>query len=337
MTRFLIACALVLTFSGCEESNELMLPGKVGPAGELLVVVDDALWEGPIGDAIEEVTGRPYDLLPQYEPEYSLSVINRKSFDRFFKPHRNILFVDMDDRIDTQEPSLKMYRDKYASGQLFIEVKGKTPQAIADIITLRGNEMLSALDEEELKRVGDLVRTYPNLPLSNAVMDKFGFTMDFPRDAFLAKETGNFVWINRELTRMKGGNNHDIKQGWFMYTYPYDNDSVFSFDWLVAKRDEMLKAHVPGDIEGSYMQTQMKMIPTYEEKSFKGQFSSQIRGLWTMENDFMGGPFFSMTVYDEPNQRIVTVEGYAYAPYFDKREYIREVEAVVKSLKFKSK
>ena len=58
MTRFLIACALVLTFSGCEESNELMLPGKVGPAGELLVVVDDALWEGPVGEAIEEVAGR---------------------------------------------------------------------------------------------------------------------------------------------------------------------------------------------------------------------------------------------------------------------------------------
>jgi len=56
-----------------------------------------------------------------------------------------------------------------------------------------------------------------------------------------------------------------------------------------------------------------------------------------MENDFMGGPFFSMTMYDEPNQRIVTVEGYAYAPYFDKREYIREVEAVVKSLKFGAK
>jgi hypothetical protein len=39
-----------------------------------------------------------------------------------------------------------------------------------------------------------------------------------------------------------------------------------------------------------------------------------------------------LTVYDDARARLVTVEGYVYAPYFDKREYIREVEAVVRSL-----
>ncbi|MGB0422703.1 MAG: DUF4837 family protein [Flavobacteriales bacterium] len=31
---------------------------------------------------------------------------------------------------------------------------------------------------------------------------------------------------------------------------------------------------------------------------------------------------------------MVTVDGYAYAPYFDKREYIREVEAIVNTIRF---
>jgi len=30
----------------------------------------------------------------------------------------------------------------------------------------------------------------------------------------------------------------------------------------------------------------------------------------------------------------VTVEGYTYAPYFDKREYMREAESIVRSLKW---
>jgi len=40
-----------------------------------------------------------------------------------------------------------------------------------------------------------------------------------------------------------------------------------------------------------------------------------------------------LTFYDEPNARLITVEGYAYAPYFDKRPYMREIEGIVKSVK----
>jgi len=333
MTRFFIACSLVLCFASCEQSNELVLPGKVGPAGELLIVIENQLWDGPIGKAIEEISGKPYDLLPQYEAEFSLAVINKKDFDRLWKPHRNIILIDMGDRIDTQEPSLRVVRDKYANGQLFIEIKGKTPGDIAGIIKEKGADLVTIINGEELERVADLVRSYPNVPLEQDVQGKIGVALDFPKDAHLAKASEDFIWVNREMTRMKGGNNHDVKQGWLIYTYPYTTDSVFSLTWLLNKRDSILKANVPGDSEGSYMKTTRQIVPTYEELSFDGMFSSQIKGLWEMHDDYMGGPFFSMTVYDEARQRIVTVEGYAYAPYFGKREYIREVEAVIKTMR----
>ena len=48
----------------------------------------------------------------------------------------------------------------------------------------------------------------------------------------------------------------------------------------------------------------------------------------------MGGPFYSLTLFDERSGDLVTVEGYAYAPYFDKREYMREVESIVRSLRW---
>ena len=80
------------------------------------------------------------------------------------------------------------------------------------------------------------------------------------------------------------------------------------------------------------MQIERRITPSYEEFSFKGGFAAEVRGLWRMENDFMGGPFYSLTFYDEPNTRLITVEGYAYAPYFDKRPYMREIEGIVKSV-----
>ena len=38
-----------------------------------------------------------------------------------------------------------------------------------------------------------------------------------------------------------------------------------------------------------------------------------------------------MSWVDSERGQLVTVDGYVYAPYFGKREYLREVEAMVRS------
>ena len=59
-----------------------------------------------------------------------------------------------------------------------------------------------------------------------------------------------------------------------------------------------------------------------------------MRGLWKVQNDFMGGPFVSLTVLDPSKKRVVTVEGNVYAPKNNKRNYIRQLEAMIYSLEF---
>jgi hypothetical protein len=56
--------------------------------------------------------------------------------------------------------------------------------------------------------------------------------------------------------------------------------------------------------------------------------------LFRTENYYYGGPFISISTYDEARQRIVTIDCYTHAPKFSKREYIRELEAVCYSLSF---
>jgi hypothetical protein len=62
-----------------------------------------------------------------------------------------------------------------------------------------------------------------------------------------------------------------------------------------------------------------------------GEYLVELRGLWRLENAFMGGPFISHTILDEKNNRIVTVEGFVYAPSLDKRNYVRELEAILQT------
>lgn len=299
----------------------------------MVVVLPQKYWDGAIVDAIRSITDRPYELLPQAESSVDVALLDPSEFDRFWKPHRNVLVVDLADRIDTQEPSLKVYRNKYASDQIYAEAKGKTADEVAEVIRNQGEQLVRAIQTAELKRVADLVRSNINEALRAEVAENWKLHIDFPRDARKVTENENFLWVQREITRMKGGNNHDIKQGFFVYTYPYESDSVFSFQWQIQKRNDMLYRYVHGQPEGSFMTTEMELIPSYEEVNFDGRFTSEIRGLWKMEKDFMGGPFVMMTFFDEANQRIVTLEGYAYAPYFNKREYIREAEAILKTVK----
>jgi hypothetical protein len=60
-----------------------------------------------------------------------------------------------------------------------------------------------------------------------------------------------------------------------------------------------------------------------------------MRGQFRMENDFgFGGPFISLTTLDEKRNRVVTIEGYVFAPNSPKRELIRDLEAILYSLEF---
>ena len=328
----LVLAAFVLSLSACEgDGARVALPGKVGAAGELVVVADTEVWEGSAGDTIQAIMGQPYPVLPQHEPLMDVVHLEPSLFDRFWKPHRNILVLEVADRVDTQEPSLQFFRNKYSRGQIYMVAKAKSPEALARILGARGGEMVSLLHAEETSRYADIVALSANEVLARDVQAQWGVQGVWPKDARMAKQTEDFWWIDRQLTRLKGGDNHDIQQGFFIHSEPYVSTNQLSLEHVLNRRDELTRKHVSGPTKGSYMSTERRYIPAYEEMEYEGMFALEVRGLWKMENDFMGGPFYSLTLVDEARGRLLTLEGYAYAPYFDKRPYIREVEGLIRT------
>jgi len=74
--------------------------------------------------------------------------------------------------------------------------------------------------------------------------------------------------------------------------------------------------------------------PTFNEIWLNDGYCAEIRGLWKMKNGgSMGGPFYSHTRLDEINQRVITIEGFVFAPGTKKRNAIRQLEAIVYSTK----
>ena len=323
---------ILLSGCGSQEGARNALPSKVGASGELVVVCTKSDWESAAGDTIRSIFNRPFRVLPQYEPQFDLVHLTPDAFDRFWKPHRNILVLEVADRVDTQTANLKIYREKYSRDQIYMEGKARNIPELALAIAERKQDMIGVLHRAEVERFESLIKLDYDEVIQRELAQWLDLELIVPRDAQWAKQSDSFGWIDRQLTRMKGGDNHDVQQGYFIYTEPYTSDSLFSMESRLSIRNKMLRAHVKGQAPQSFMTTELRYVPSYEEVVFNGEFASELRGLWKMENDYMGGPFYSLTTYDKDSGMLITVEGYAYAPYFDKREYMREVEAVVRSL-----
>lgn len=326
--------AVVLIAMGCgsQEGARSALTGKVGAAGEIVVVCDPAVWEGEVGDTLRAIFDQPFPVLPQFEPWFDLVHLEPASFDRFWKPHRNIMVLELADRADTQTATVSIYREKYSREQIYVTGSARRSGDLALELADRATELLSVFHREEVSRYAGLIALDENEVMRAELGSRAKLELTVPRDARWAKKNESFLWIDRQLTRMKGGDNHDVQQGFFIYREPYVDDNQFTMSERLKARNTALREHVSGPTPGSYMTTEMRYTPSYEEVVFNGAFASELRGLWRLEGDYMGGPFYSLTTYDERSGELVTLEGYAYAPFFDKREYMREVEAIVRSL-----
>ncbi len=149
-----------------------------------------------------------------------------------------------------------------------------------------------------------------------------GYTINFEED--------NFIWLDNR--------HRNIIEGILIYYYPYTDSNTFTKDYLVEKRNSILKKYVPGEKEGSYSATEMRFPIESNEYKLNGEkYTFELRGLWNVVGGFaMGGPFISITQYDEDRNRIVTVDGFLFAPDEDKRNLVKRLEAILYSLKFEN-
>ena len=146
----------------------------------------------------------------------------------------------------------------------------------------------------------------------------------------VAAEGEDFLWMRKD----KSAGGHQISQNLIIYTYPYVSDSTFEVANLVDKRNYYTKKYVAGGNEGSYMLSYNEYVPKQKEVSLNGVYVNELSGLWHMHRDFMGGPFVNYSLVDEKNNRVICVDGSVYAPKFDKREFLRVQEALIKTITF---
>jgi len=322
----LLSFAIVISclISACGGDGTSLMQNVTGKPGETIVVMEKGYWEGNIGDTIKRYLSQPQLGLPQEEPILSVANVPPDAL-KAFEATRNIVLTRILPSVT--EPSVTIQYNVWAKPQVVISVQAADEAAFVKIFAEKSDQIIGAILRAEKMRLMSMYAQskYKEEKISETLIKKHKFNLNIPKGYDIVTDTTDFVWIRYESPL--------TSQGILAYWYPYVSDSAFVPGNLLQKRDSVLRHNVPGALRGSYMSTDKRFI-TSRPFTHNGNYSVEIRGLWRVEGDFMGGPFVSITTLDAARQRVLTVEGYIYSPKYTKRDYLRQVEAMIYSLSF---
>lgn len=314
---------LLSSCSQCSDDQTQILQRATGAVSEVIVVLEKDVIEESIGLTLKEILMDEYPMIPQSEPLFNVAMIPSANFSHIFKSHRNLVIISIDK--NQQEPKIEFRKDVWAAPQTVISISGPTYPAIEKLVVADKERLVQLIEQSERDRFMRQVKKDHSASLQKFAEEKFGLSMYFPKGYALNLDTTDFAWISYETTK--------TSQGIFIYQYPYVDNNTFTSEYLVEKRNDFIHRFVPGPTGNSYMSTETLIPPTFKSLRFDGRYFGQLRGLWTVIGHPMGGPFISLTTIDEENNMVITIEGYVFAPGLNKRNFIRQVDAILLSAK----
>ncbi len=319
---------VLFIFSSCDRSRDssYLVPNISGKANEVIVVINKTKWDGQIGDSLHQVLTTDLPGLPQAEPYFDVSDVPPKTFSGLesLRTFRNLVFVDISKK--HKEAGIGVKRGRWAKQQLILNLRAPSDAKMVELLSKQGGKIRDLIRDAEAQRIAKAYKKYANIDLIERLRKKYDLVLSVPKSYRLDQKYSDFLWIGHETPEMT--------QGILVYWYPYNSESQFSKDSLIKRRSAFVEKYVPGPLKNSFMTTDTKSPIDYRTITLREEFAAELRGLWYTEGDFMGGPFVSISKVDKKNNRIVTAEGFVYAPKYPKRNYVLQLEEIIKTLRF---
>lgn len=322
-TLFFLSFLIIL--SSCKDtSNQDFLPDSVGAMNTLTVVIDNELWKSSVGDAVRENFAAPAQGLTWDEALFSITQIPPQIFSGAIKNTSSVLYV-MQDSINIAHMKTNMYSKPQKVGV----IKGRDKEELIANIHKKAQDFIKDYKTLEIEKAQ--TRFKKSLNKEKALEDKLGISLNIPSIYRVGREEDNFVWLDRQIQK---GNMNVIA-----YSMPSDyfsSDSTFVQD-IIKMRDSIGNLFIKGnDVAGknNHMITEKAFSPYVFPAEVSGRKAAEVRGIWEMSDYPMAGPFLTYIINDKDNNRKIVLEGFVFAPATEKRDYMFELEAILKTVKF---
>jgi len=323
---FYAICLLItISFLSCKKGGTKRF--KVdnfsnGKAGEVILVLDKKYATEAMLNYFEEFFCQPQPALNQEEQMFDVLHFENKEFTSQFQRHRSIVQFDMNPNFASNTFAIE--DNVWARPQVHIYLRGNNVDSLMTLFKQNEEEILKRLYDNDLKRVQYFYSTNNNAYIEKKIKEKFGINITIPNTYNIAREEKDFMWLRFQT----------VRNDRFIIVYTTEGTDL-SRKGLIEARNEKTKAYIPGALRGAYpIVAEVYQFPLYQNNVKVGTtIGAELRGLWECEGDKMGGPFYNYSFIDQTGENVISIGGFVYAPEEEKRDYLREVEAIVKSVK----
>ena len=325
----LISIALIaLCAVSCNrgKTRKALLPNISGKPGEIIVVINKTDWEGAMGNVLRDSLACDFPFLPQREPMYDLVNVAPSGFATMFQLHRNILVANISP--DVTEPGVIYRNDVWAAPQCVIRLNAPTEEIAVEVFKENCQKIKAVIEQAERSRIIANTKKYEERGLAPVVTEMVGGSPHFPSGYKLKKRTDDFIWITYST--------QFTEQSILIYKYPVEKGKdMMSPANLIEAQSLMMMDNVPGMFENTYMIISPIISPAIGYKKYGPHEFAEIRGLWEVHNDYMGGPFVTHVFYAPDGENMIMMQAFVYAPKYDKKNYLKQIESVLYSFEWK--
>lgn len=326
LSIWLLAIASLVS---CNDIGKVTKMSSTGGLNEILVVTNNVQqWDGEIGDSLKSNFMRDMQLLPVPEKEFALVNINEASIQKkIFKKHHNIFIVNIDPKF--KEAFVESKKDLWSLPQIVIKVNAPNiHEFLISFEEIKENAYDLFIQNERDRIMASYSSKFKNLKISRELIKNFHFDMSIPIGYTIVNIDSTKSWIRKETA----ANSMNI----LIYNQSYHSTKDLDPLQIKLRRNNLTRTYIPGPTTGSYQLVSDEYLdPISTEMFFKDMFAVETRGLWRVENDFMGGAYLSYTFVDEKRNKLYTIDGFMYAPKQKKAPLMRELEAILWSMEFK--
>jgi len=110
------------------QKRDFALDDSIGDTNSVIVIMEDSLWNGELGDSIRKKLTSSIEGLPEEESLFNLIQHTERDGDDYFCKNRNIIIVEK-----SMDSSFEVRSDNFALNQNVIYLFGKN---ISDILSL---------------------------------------------------------------------------------------------------------------------------------------------------------------------------------------------------------
>ncbi len=346
----LILAGFILPFllSSCGETGKQikkdLLPTAGGDYDQIILVMDSTQWKGKLGSELKSTFRAPVRGLPQDESAFILSRVNPRQFNSVLKTAVNLVFVMTLDSRTRESENVRRYftnqslkkiqadsslwmtirQDEFAKGQVALYLFGQDEESLARKLSENKKRLTDFFESLAQKRIKSKILGKREIEIEKAIAERQDIQLQVPYGWEVSKNLPNFTWL-RFLEA-------DKEQNLFIYQEPYRDVKIF--DNIPSFRDKITETFLRDAEKPEIFITRQHIIPVFEDRvTFDGKFSVKARGLWKISDNSGGGPFVSYSLVDEQKQKVYYIEGYVYAPGTKKKNFVRELDAILSTFK----